>query len=95
MIHPHDFARKQLELTAEFGKFVFDHPEVDATLPDGGYIYFEIANEPEFNQYSRDQAERRQRAEGVPLVRVRVQGLAPPQGSRLINPVIEALPAAV
>jgi hypothetical protein len=86
MIHPHDFARKQLEITAEFGKFVFDHPEVDATLPNSCYVYFEIAAAAEFNQYSREWAERQQREEGMPTVRVRLQGLAPPQGSRLINP---------
>jgi hypothetical protein len=32
-IEPHDFAKKQLELTAEFGKYVFDHPEVDQLTP--------------------------------------------------------------
>lgn len=89
MIDPHDFARKQLELTAEFGKFVFDHPEMDDTLPDGAYVYFEIAGEPEFNQYSRELAERQQREDGVPIVCVRTKGLVPPQGSRLIDPVIE------
>jgi hypothetical protein len=34
MIDLHDFAMKQLELTAEFGKYVFDHPEVDGQLSD-------------------------------------------------------------
>jgi hypothetical protein len=35
MIDRHDFANTQLELTAEFGKYVFDHPEVDEQLPEG------------------------------------------------------------
>jgi hypothetical protein len=52
------FAQKQLELTAEFGKYVFDHPEVDERLPDGAYVYFEIAGESEFNVYSRSLAKR-------------------------------------
>jgi hypothetical protein len=90
MIDPHDFTRKQFELTAEFGKFVFDHPEVEEQLPDGAYVFFEIAEEPEFNRYSRELAENQGRSEGRPLVRVRIEGLAPPQGSRLIKPVIEA-----
>jgi len=93
MIDPHEFARKQLELTAEFGKFVFDHPEVDESLPDGAFIYFEIAGEPEFNRYSRELAAQQQREEGAPIVIVRVKGLTPPQGSRLIDPVIEPFPA--
>ena len=93
MIDPHEFAQRQLELTAEFGKFVFDHPEIDERLPDGAYVYFEIEGEVEFNRYCLSLAEHRQRDEGVPIVRVHVKGLAPPQGSRLIDPVIEQAPA--
>jgi Family of unknown function (DUF5647) len=93
MIDLRAFADKQLELTAEFGKFVFDHPEVDALLPDGAYVYFEVDGEPEFNHYSRVLAESKQREGGVPVVRVRLKGLAPPQGSRLIDPVIEPVTA--
>jgi hypothetical protein len=89
MIDPHEFAQKQLELTAEFGKYVFDHPEVDDVLPPESYVYFEVAGEEEFNRYSRELAERQLRAEGRPLVCVKVRGLAPPQRSRLIDPVIE------
>lgn len=91
MIDPHQFARKQFELTAEFGKFVFDHPEVDERLPDGAYVYFEVAGEAEFNQYSRALAERQRQEDGTPVVLVRIKGLAPPQGSRLIDPVIEPI----
>jgi hypothetical protein len=93
MIDPHDFARKQLELAGEFGKYLFAHPEADERLPDGAFVYFEIEGEPEFSQYSRLLAERQQRQEGVPVVLVRVKGLAPRQGSRLIDPVIEPSPA--
>jgi len=52
-------------------------------------IYFEIAGDPDFNHYSRELADRQQQEEGVPVVLVRAQGLAPPQGSRRIEPVIE------
>jgi hypothetical protein len=89
MIDAHDFAQKQLELTGEFGKYLFDHPEVDEHLAEGAYVYFAIAGEPEFNQYSRSLAERQRRENGAPIVLVRIQGLAPRQGSRLLEPVIE------
>jgi len=95
MIDSREFARKQFELAAEFGKFVFDHPEIDERLPEGAFIYFEIAGEPEFNQYSRELADRQQREEVVPVVLVRVQGLAPPRGSRLIEPIIEPTSTAL
>jgi hypothetical protein len=93
MIAVHDFATKQLQLTAEFGKYVFDHPETDEQLPEGAYVYFEVAGEPEFNEYSRSLAVQRHKENGTPVVLVRIQGLAPPQGSRLIAPVIEPVPA--
>jgi hypothetical protein len=93
MIDPHDFAQKQLELTAEFGKYLFDHPEVEDRLLDGAYIYFEVAGELDFNQYSLSLADRQRRETGAPSVLVRIQGLAPRQGSRLIAPVIEPTPA--
>ncbi len=53
MLSPYDFANKQMELTAEFGQYVLDHPEVDDLLPPQSYVYFEVAGEDEFNRYSR------------------------------------------
>jgi hypothetical protein len=90
LIDAREFAQKQFELA---GEFVFDHPEIDERLPEGAFVYFEVAGEPNFNQYSRELADRQQREEGVPVVLVRVKGLAPPQCSRLIEPVIEPAPA--
>jgi hypothetical protein len=92
MIDSHEFAKKQFELTAEFAKFLFDHPEVDERLADGSFVYFHVEGEPEFNQYSLELAERQRRTEGMPVVLVRVKGLAPIQSSRLIDPVIETAP---
>jgi hypothetical protein len=93
MIDPHEFAQRQLELTGEFGKYVIDHPEVDDILPPESYIYFEVAGEEEFNRYSRELAEKQLHDEGLPIVCVRIKGLAPLQGSRLIDPVIEPVSA--
>ena len=33
MMSPYDFARIQMELTAEFAQYVVDHSEVDRLLP--------------------------------------------------------------
>ncbi len=92
MIDPYDFAQKQTELTTEFARYLLDHPEVDESLPEDSYVYFEVSGDSAFNQYSRELALRRQREDGMEIVCVRVRGLAPPQGSRLIDPQI--LPAA-
>lgn len=93
MIDPHEFAKMQFDLAAEFGKYLFAHPEVDDALPDGAYVYFEIDGEPEFSLYSRELAAKQRREEQVPVVLVRVKGLAAPQVSSLIDPIIEAVPA--
>ncbi len=69
------------------------HPEAEDALPPESHSYFEVAGEEEFNRYSRELAEKQLRDEGRPLVCVRVRGLAPPQGSRLIDPVIEPVSA--
>jgi hypothetical protein len=91
MIDASEFADRQLDLTSEFGKYVFDHPEVEDLMPDGAYVYFEVEGEPVFNEFSRSLAVRQKK--GTPVVVVRIRGLAPRQGSRLIDPVIEPVPA--
>ena len=92
MIDPDDFARRQMELAAEFAKYVMEHPDVDESLPSDSYVYFEVEGESEFNVYSHQLAQRREREDGMSVVCVRVKGLAPPQGSRLIEPQIVASP---
>lgn len=92
MIDPEDFARRQLELNTEFAKYVVEHPEMDETLPEDSYVYFEVEGELEFNEYSRRLAQRREEEDGMPTVCVRIKGLAPHQGSRLIDPQIVSTP---
>lgn len=90
MIDPCEFADRQFELTAEFAKYLVEHPEVDSRLPEEAFIYFQIDGESEFNRYSRELAQRRSRDDGLTPVTVHVKGLFPPQGSRLIEPTISA-----
>ena len=88
MIDPQIFAQRQMELTAEFAKYIIENPNIDESLPEDAYIYFQIDGEPEFNHYSQQLADRRDREEGMSPVCVHLKGLAPPQGSRLIDPQI-------
>ena len=92
MIDPETFAQRQMELAAEFAKYILDHPDVDSSLPENAYIYFQVDDEQEFNEYSQQLAERHEREDGVVAVCVRLRGLAPPQGSRLIDPKIVPSP---
>jgi hypothetical protein len=93
MIDPKKFADQQFELAGEFAQYVADHPEVDDLLPEKSHICFQVEGDVEFNAYSRELAERQQQKERVPIVIVRVQGLSPRPGSRLINPIIEPVSA--
>ena len=95
MIDPEAFAQRQMELTAEFARYVLENPDVDEALPEDSYIYFEIDGETEFNEYSRQLGERRERDEGMNTVCVRLKGLIPRQGSRLIDPQIVPSSSAV
>jgi hypothetical protein len=88
MIDLEDFARKQMELTSEFAKYTMERPEVDQMLPEDSYVEIEGEGEPGFNKL----AERRDREDGMATVCVRAKGLAPPQGSRLIDPQIVSTP---
>jgi len=88
MIDPDDFATRQMELAAEWARYVLDHPEVDRSLPPDAYIYFHVEGDVEFNNYSQQLAARREREEGAAVVCVKLKGLAPPQGSRLIDPEV-------
>ncbi len=93
MIEREQFPDKQMELLAEFAQYVVDHPEVDELMPAKSNLCFEIAGEAEFNRYSREGAQRSQQDEGGSIVVIRIKGLAPPRGSRLIDPIIEATTA--
>jgi hypothetical protein len=93
MIDPEEFAQRQTELTAEFAKYVLENPDIDDALPEDSYIYFQVDGQPEFNQYSRELAERREREDETETVCVHVKGLAPPQGSRLVDPHIVRSPS--
>lgn len=89
MINPEEFANHQMELLAEFSRYIADHPEVDALLPENSCLCFEVPGDEDFNRQSRAAAESSSRAEGAQVVCVKVKGVAPFQGSRLIDPVIE------
>jgi hypothetical protein len=86
------FADRQLELAAEFAQYIAEHPQVDSALPEKSHICFQIEGDADFNRTSQELAEQHRRDDGVPVILVRIKGLEPPHGSRLIDPVIE--PAA-
>jgi hypothetical protein len=84
-----EYVERLLELSAEFTKLVASDDRLASQIPPGAVIVFQIAGETEFNQRAMAMAqERRAREPSVPVIVVRIDGLAPP-ASRLINPHLE------
>lgn len=82
------FERLQRELSFEFSRYVLANPEFADKIPLGAQIVFLIEDNPEFNSWSRKVNES-QREPGQPVVYIKIEGLAPAQVSRLINPHLE------
>ena len=83
-----EFWRLQRTLAFEFSKYVLAHPNIDAKIPEGAQVVFQLAGEARFNAVSRRSAAA-QHDKGQPVVFVRVKGLRPPMDSRLISPELE------
>ncbi|MCI2430465.1 hypothetical protein LM602_08070 [Candidatus Acetothermia bacterium] len=51
------YKRKSGELGLEFDRYVVEHPEILAKIPDGAVICLQTQDDPEFNAWSRRLAE--------------------------------------
>ena len=68
------FEQRYVTLIREFHEYLFDHPEFTEQIPAGGIVVIQVADDPEYNAWSRALAEAN-----------RVEALAP-RRSRLVNP---------
>ena len=78
------FEQRHATLIREFNEYLFEHPEFTEQTPAGAIVVIQVANDPEYNAWSRALAEAN-REPGRPLVYVHIEALAP-RRSRLINP---------
>lgn len=83
-----EFFEKSLIISTEFSKYVLAHPEVGAQIPEDALVVFALANDPEFNEHSIEVAHAN-REKNQPVIFVKIDGLAQPLESRLINPHLE------
>ena len=84
-----EFINQLLDLSSEFSKLVMADDTLAAKIPAGAAIVFQITGQSDFNRRAMAIAhDRHQREPSLPVVVVRVDGLAPPT-SRLINPHLE------
>jgi len=80
----HELAKKNLELSFEFSRYVLSRPELEARLPEDALVAFEVADDPELTAFNRGLIQRT-REPGQPLVVIRIKGLAP---TRLVDPTV-------
>ncbi len=78
------FEQRHATLIREFNEYLFDHPEFTEEIPAGAVVVIQVADDPEYNAWSRALAEAN-REPGRPLVYVHIEALAP-RHSRLVNP---------
>ena len=71
-------------LVAEFDRYVIEHPEFAAKIPQNAQIVLQVEGDNEYNSWSRQLADK-QRESGQIVVYVKVKGLKPAK-SRLIKP---------
>jgi len=73
-------------LVTEFDRYVVEHPEFAAKIPQNAQIVLQIEGDEEYNKWSRQIAEK-QREPGQPVVYVHIKGLKPAK-SRLLKPEV-------
>ncbi len=89
-----DVVQRNIAVGTEFDTYVLGHPELLARIPDGAAVFVLPADDPELCAYNLRLAETSRRTDDEPdrpIVFVHVDGLAPAQTSRLVNPRIEVV----
>jgi hypothetical protein len=79
-----ELAKKNMEISFEFSRFLLTHPELEDNIPEGALIIFQIDDDPELSRYNATLASRN-RETSQPLVTVHIKGLAP---TRLLEPTV-------
>ena len=80
------FEKKHSMLVVEFDRYVVEHPEFAAKIPQNAQIVLQVEGDEEYNEWSKQLADR-QREIGQTVIYVKVKGLRPAK-SRLIEPEV-------
>ena len=80
------FEKKHSMLAVEFDRYVVEHPEFAAKIPQNAQIVLQVEGDEEYNEWSKQLADR-QREIGQTVIYVKVKGLRPAK-SRLIEPEV-------
>lgn len=82
--------RKHAILVTEFDRYVVEHPEFAAEIPQNSQVVLQVEVDDEYNEWSKQLAER-QREPRQRVVYVKVKGLKPAK-SRLLKPEVTIQP---
>jgi len=74
---PDEVVKKNLDLHAEWMRYVFEHPEVLEQVPAGAHLVIVPTDDPELAQ-ANEQTVHALRAKGLPVVVVRMKSPTPP-----------------
>ncbi|OPX39909.1 MAG: hypothetical protein B1H13_08740 [Desulfobacteraceae bacterium 4484_190.3] len=78
--------KKHAILVTEFDRYVMEHAEFAAEIPQNAQIVLQVEGDEEYNKWSRQLAENQREANQI-VVYVTVKGLKPAK-SRLMEPVL-------
>ena len=78
--------KKHAILVTEFDRYVMEHAEFVAKIPQNAQIVLQVEGDEEYNKWSRQLAESQREANQI-LVYVTVKGLKPAR-LRLVKPVL-------
>jgi hypothetical protein len=77
-----ELTNKNLSLTIEFSKYIFEHPELEGRIPKGAQVVLVPEYDKELAEYNLMIAEK-QREAGQPVVYVKIRKLLAPRLSRV------------
>jgi len=88
-----DLVQRNMTLTFEFSRYLLDHPELEAQIPEGAHVVLLPEDDQELCEHNRQVCER-ERATGQPVVYIHLGSLLPEQRSRLRHVRIEPSPVS-
>ncbi|MBI3801275.1 MAG: hypothetical protein HY268_30425 [Deltaproteobacteria bacterium] len=89
-----EFFSKNVTLSTEFNKYLVEHPEFVEQIPEEAVVVLLPEDDPELCQENLRLVDQNRKIDDVPnrpVVHVRIERLAPPPPSRLVNPTVEMI----
>jgi hypothetical protein len=83
-----ELIEKNISLTIEFSKYIFEHPDFEDKIPKGAQVVLLPNYDEELSGYNLMIA-KKQKEEGQPVVYVRIEKLLAPRLSRVSKAELE------